>query len=265
METKVAMWMFAGLSSILVITNAAAQSCPANQIASDAQIILYGDTVNVIPETQVGAGQQADPNLTFLSEVLGYSDNQIQQEVQNSLHFFSERFGLEFSLTQPNELGQRFYQNATLRQVIEANVFGHAIINRWFLTGNTRSKCFLLSVGGFLVTFSGEQTLKGTYGGEEGVDVSTDRYVLYQYQTISVPPCEPIVFQYQTPIPLEIVAPQGNGIVVVFYELSHPTLGRGAQTGFAQVEHYTAANGTSFVRGAGAAVLTFPPNILTFN
>ena len=77
--------MFAALFSILVITNAAAQSCPANQIASDAQIILYGDMVIVAPETQVGAGQQADPNLTSLSDVLGYSDNQIQQEVQNSI------------------------------------------------------------------------------------------------------------------------------------------------------------------------------------
>ena len=33
------MWMFAGFFSILVTTNTAAQSCPANQIASDAQII----------------------------------------------------------------------------------------------------------------------------------------------------------------------------------------------------------------------------------
>jgi len=31
--------MFAGFFSILVTTNIAAQSCPANQIASDAQII----------------------------------------------------------------------------------------------------------------------------------------------------------------------------------------------------------------------------------
>ena len=33
------MWMFAGFFIILVTTNAAAQSRPANQIASDAQII----------------------------------------------------------------------------------------------------------------------------------------------------------------------------------------------------------------------------------
>jgi len=258
-----AMWIFAGLCSILVITNSAAESCPANQIASDAQIILYGDTVNVVPENVLGGGEVADPNLTFLSDVLGYSDDQIQQEVQNSLQFFSERFGLEFSLSQPNELGQRFFQNATLRRVIQANVLGHAIINRWFVTGNTRSKCFPLSVGGFLVTFSGEQTLKGTYGGEEGIDVSSGRYLLYHYESISVPPCEPTVIQLQTPIPLEIA--QGTGIVVIFYEVSHPTLGQGAQTGFSQVEIVTAANGTSFIHVSANVAVTFPSNVLTFN
>jgi len=56
-------------------------------------------------------------NLTFFRKVLGYSDDGIQQEVQNALQFFSERFGLEFSLTQPNELGQRFFQNATLQPI----------------------------------------------------------------------------------------------------------------------------------------------------
>ena len=259
----VAMWMFAGLFSILVITNAAAQSCPRNQIASDAQILLYGDTLNVVPENLFGGGLVPDPNLTFLSDVLGYSDDQIQQEVQNSLQFFSERFGLDFSLSQPNELGHRFFQNATLQPVIQANILGHAIINRWFLTGNTRSKCFPLSLGGFLVTFSGEQILKGTYGGEEGIGVSTDRYLLYHYESISVPPCEPTVIQLQTPIPLEIA--QGTGIVVIFYEVSHPTLGRGAQTGFSQVEIFTAANGTSFIRVSANVAVTFPPNVLTFN
>ena len=45
------MWMFAGFFSILVTTNIAAQSCPANQIASDAQIIQsvipVGSTMSV--------------------------------------------------------------------------------------------------------------------------------------------------------------------------------------------------------------------------
>ena len=254
------MWMFASLFCILAITNLGAQSCPANQIASDAQILLFSDDVLPLPTFRLPAGN-LDTNLTFFSEVLGYSDEEIQQKIQNALQFFSERFGLEFSLTQSNELGLRFFQNATL-QPIRRNPRIKAILNRWILTGNTRSKCFRTDIGGFLVTFSGEQILKGTYGGEEGIDVPNDRILSYEFVSISVPPCEPIVIQRQSPIPVESMQ---IGILVLFYELSHRTLGQGAQQGFIHAERVTATNGTSFLRVSASAVLTFPPNILTFN
>ena len=88
-------------------------------------------------------------------------DDEIQQEVQNALQFFSERFGLEFSLTHPNELGQRFFQNATLQPLIR-QVNPTAVLNRWILCGNRRSKCFRTQFGGYFVTISGEQILRGT-------------------------------------------------------------------------------------------------------
>ena len=254
------MWMFAALLSIIVITSAAAQSCPANQIASDAQIVLY--STGVLPATADRlSAANFDTNLTFFTDILGYSDDEIQQEIQNALQFFSERFGLEFSLTQPNELGLRFFQNATLQPIRRGDSV-NITFNRWILTGNTRSKCFVGYIGGFLVTFSEEQILKGTYGGEEGIDIPNNRILSYEYVSISVPPCEPIVIRRQTPIPIESVR---FGLFVVFYELSHCTLGQGAQQGFVQVERATAANGTSFLRLSGSAVFTFPPNVLTFN
>jgi len=251
---------FAYLFSVVVITTAAAQSCPANQIASDAQIIIHSDTE--VPTSALRLpGGNPDPNLTFFSEVLGYSDDEIQQEVQNALQFFSERFGLDFSLTQPNEQGMRFFQNATLQPIRRVDQV-NAILNRWILTGNTRSKCFRFQFGGFLVTFSGEQILKGTYGGEEGIDVPNGRTLSYEYMSISVPPCEPIVIQRQTPVP---IATSRIGIYVVFYELSHRTLGQGAIQGLVQFELATAANGTDYIRFSGSSVMTFPPNVLTFN
>ena len=254
------MWMFAGLFIIPVITSAAAQSCPANQIASEAQIIHYGD--RIVPESAFGLPAAGlDTNLTYFREVLGYSEDEIQQEVQNALQFFSERFGLDFSPNQPNELGLRFFQNATLQPIRRPSQI-NAILNRWILTGNTRSKCFPSVIGGFLVTFSGEQILKGTYGGEEGIDVPNGTILAYEYLSISVPPCEPVVIQRRSPIPVESIR---IGVTLIFYELSHRTLGQGSQQGFVQVERLTATNGTSFLRLVGSSVLTFPPNILTFN
>jgi len=56
-------------------TNAAVQSCPANQIASDAQIVLY--STGVLPATADRlSSANFDTNLTFFSQVLGYSDNE---------------------------------------------------------------------------------------------------------------------------------------------------------------------------------------------
>ena len=73
--------------------------------------------------------------------------------------------------------------------------------------------------------------------------------------SISVPLCEPIVIQDRTRI----------GIYVVFYELSHRTLGKEAIQGLVQVQSATAANGTAFLRLSGTSIFTFPPNVLTFN
>ena len=76
----------------------------------------------------------SDPNLTFFREILGYSEDEIQQDVQNAFQFFSERFGLEFSLAQPNELGLHFFQNATLQPTKIPAPF-IITFNCWILTG----------------------------------------------------------------------------------------------------------------------------------
>ena len=56
--------------SLLVIATAAAQSCPVNQINSDAQIVTYGegiipaDLITAVPSV-VRNPALIDPNLTF--------------------------------------------------------------------------------------------------------------------------------------------------------------------------------------------------------
>ena len=251
------MWVIVGLLSILVV-NAAARSCPVN-LNSEAQFVLYVDSTISADAVLQSAG--IDTNLTFFREVLGFDDAQIQHETQNAFQFFNDRFGLNFSLSEPDELGQRFFQNATLRPFSRRPLPGFVTFNRWLVTGNTRSKCYTLSVGGYAVSFTGEQTLRGTYGGEEGIQVTGSRVLNYAYRYISIPHRDPLVIQYWTPIPNEA---QLLGLFVLFYELSHPTLGQGAQQGFFQTEHAT-VNGTSIFRRSGSAVLTFPPNVLSFN
>ena len=248
-------WVLVGLFSVLV-TNAAVQPCPAN-LNFEAQIVFHGNrmlTPEVLQATFV------DTNLTFFREVLGFDEAEIEQETQNAFQFFNERFGLDFSQSEPNELGIRFFQNATFQPTRRpSGTF--ATFNRWLLTGNTWSRCFVVAIGGYLVTFIGEQTLRGTYGGEEGIEVTSGIVLSYDHLSISIPRRNPILIQRWTPIPNE-----GSqiGLFVLFYELSHPTLGQGAIQGFFLTEQVT-ENGTSILRRAGNALATFPPSVLSFN
>ena len=136
-------------------TNAAAQSCPAN-LNSEAQIVLYADRTILLDGVLPTAGRAVvDTNLTFFREVLGFDDAQIQQETQNAFQFFNERFGLDFSLLEPDELGVHFFQNATF-QPFRATCGPTANFNRWLPTGNTRSRSFTSTLGGYRVNFTGE-------------------------------------------------------------------------------------------------------------
>ena len=248
--------MLVGLFSVLV-SNAAAQSCPAN-LNSEAQIVFHSNRM-FSPEALQAA--LVDTNLTFFREVLGFNDTEIEHVTQNALQFFNERFGLDFSQSEPNELGIRSFENAIFQPSRQpSGIF--ATFNRWLLTGNTRSRRFIVSIGGYYVNFIGEQTLRGTYGGEEGIQVTSGRVVSYDYLSISIPRRDPFVIQRRTTIPTESL--QFEGIYVLFFEVSHPTLGRGGFQGFFQTERGT-ENGTTILRRSVSAVATFPPNVLSFD
>ena len=252
------MWLLVGLVSVLV-TNAAAQSCPAN-LNSEAQIVFVAD--RTIPLDSILPAAFDDTNLTFFREVLGFDDARIQHETQNAFQFFNERFGLDFSLSEADsELGRRFFQNATLQPFSRRPSLATVTFNRWLITGSTRARCYTVSIGGYFVTFTGDQTLRGTYGGEEGIQVTSGKNLEYGYISILIPYQDPVVIQQQTPIPNEAAQ---IGLFVLFYKLSHPTLGQGALQGFVQTE-LGVVNGTSILRRAWTAVITFPANVLSFN
>ena len=239
----------------LFSVHAAAQSCPAN-LNSKAQIVFYGDRMFSQEVLQV---LLVDTNLTFFREVLGFDDTEIEQVTQNVFQFFNEKFGLDFSQSEPNELGIRSFQNATIQPNRQpSGTF--ATFNRWLLTGNTRSRCFIVSIGGYSVNFTGEQTLRGTYSGE-GVQVTSSRVLCYEYISISIPRRDAVVIQLMTPIPNEAAQ---MGLFVLFYEMSHPTLSRGGLQGFFQTE-CGIENGNTILCQASSAIATFPANVLTFN
>ena len=84
---------------------------------------------------------------------------------------------------------------------------------------------------------------------------------MYDCISISIPHHNALVIQRCTPIPNEA---QQFALFVLFYEVFHPTLGQGAKQGFVQTKLGT-ENGTSVLHRSGSSILTFPPNVLSFN
>ena len=93
-----------------------------------------------------------------------------------------------------------------------------------------RSNCFNSRDGGFQVTFSGNQTLYGSYGGTEGKPARAFiDFIIYGFYIIEVCPQSPVVIQYQSGTPFRLEPIDGFGIINC--DLYNRVLGRGKALG----------------------------------
>ena len=169
-----------------------------------------------------------DMEQTFFKEVMGFRDNDIQNAFANAVTFFNERFGLDFSTSQPNERNEYVFGNATMIFfTFPEDVNFQVVLSNWIQTGNTRVTCRDADFGGFFVTFSGDQILKGSYGGEEGALVGVGASVVYAYVRIDVCAQSPVIIQYSTPNPIQPV----DGTVILNFDLYNNVLGYGRAQG----------------------------------
>ena len=167
-----------------------------------------------------------DSSLSFFRDVMLFTEEEIMQLEEDAIQFFNTRFGLDFSQSEPDEWGQRFYQNATFFPARLSPEVQYAVtFNRWIVSGNTKSVCFETSIGSFRVEFSDEQILHGTYGGEEGIPVTSTDALAFGYYYIPVCPQEPLVIQFSTTTPFR--AEPHDGFLYINLELFHHVWGRG--------------------------------------
>ena len=67
------------------------------------------------------------------------------------------------------------FENAKMGPFMSSEDANYVVTaNNWIRNGNTRSRCYQVRTGGFRVTFSGDQTLYGTYDGAEGKPAGVD-------------------------------------------------------------------------------------------
>lgn len=236
--STLAIVVLAGSSSVV------AQLCAPGFLTG--QVTVLGD--GTVPAAQVAGN---DPGLTFFREVLGFNEADVEQTIQNAMDFYNTRYGLDFSQSEPNQLGERTYMNATFFPY-QLPFTAHATFNGWLVNRRRETKCFPISAGGFMVGFNGTQTLFGTYGGTEGI-LTSGAVLDYGYYSIPVCRQSPIQIRRTTPIPNE---DRRLGFFILFYELYHRGLGQGVERGVFQQD--SLPDDASMVRTVGTSVLTFP-------
>ena len=133
-----------------------------------------------------------------------FRDAAIQHTVDDAIRFFNERFGLDFSASNPNQQNERFFENAKMSPFIPVSNDYVVTVNNSFQSGNTRSACYLIHEGGFQATFSAEQTLRGSYGGVTGKPAGVTNAVIYGFVSIEVCKQSPIIIQIQSGTPFHI-------------------------------------------------------------
>ena len=190
-----------------------------------------------------------DTNFTFFRDIMHFSDEEIEKATEDAITFFDMKFGVDFSQTSPNQLGQYINGAATLTPFIMSSEFEYSVtFNQWIINGKFKNKCYEMRDGGFMVTFSEEQTLFGSYGREEGKPIAPGAFVVYGFYSIPVSEQQPIVIQYNsdTPFRFEPV----DGFAVINCELHHGFLGEGVAqgvlravpTGHSDLVHVTTRN-----------------------
>ncbi len=97
------------------------------------------------------------------------------------------------------------------------------------LNGSTTNFCFENRQVGFVVRFTGEETLHGTYGGPDGLPANRGDELAYGFFSIPVFPQRPLIIQYMsgTPVRSEPV----DGFRILNFEFFHPILGAGVAQG----------------------------------
>ena len=193
------------------------EDCPQG-----AEFIISFDNIVSLAEFQQNI---PDPNLTFFRNVLKFTEQEIQAATQSAIEYFNTTFGLDFSESEPNQQGQRIFQNASFSPG-KAPITATTKANRWLVNGNTKSRCFDVRFGWFDVRFVGEQVLYGTYGGSEGRKIpspATDDLTLL-YVWIDTCPQSPVIILVKPTAPASWTP---DGISIEPGVASHRILGSG--------------------------------------
>lgn len=199
---------------------------------------------------------RADPELTFFREIMGFRDEDIQHFYEDAMKYFNETYGLDFSQSDPNDQREQFFENAILRPVRFLDEIDFRVVfNNWIRSGNTGTSCGVVHAGELAVSFVGDQLLRGTYGGEDGIGAGPLNYIYYGYNRIDICEQSPVILQYQSAVPLRLGP---DGLTPIAFDVYNNVLGRGKALGAFTLD--PDPNNPGKLRYVNPVVYSFPGN-----
>ena len=199
----------------------------------------------------------ADPEMTFFRDIMGFRDDEIQHAFEDAVKFFNKTYGLDFSLSPPNEENEYFFENAKMTLFrFQEDVRYQVVFNNWIRTGSTRTSCAEVQIGGYLVTFTGDQLLHGSYGGVEGKPAGVEEFTEYGYNKFYVCDQSPVIIQIQNASPFR--SEPVDGLFFLNFDTYNNILGYGKALGVITVE--PDRENPEKYRSVVQVVYTFPGN-----
>ena len=218
-------WLYTVLVAASVLT-VCSQTCPPEHFLATFTATI-DQAIDTLPVTL------DDPEFTYFKTELKFREREIQHVNEDAIDFFNTTFGLDFSTSTPNENNERFFENARMKPFIFSREVDYLVTqNSWISSGITRSTCYRLRDGGFAVSFSGEQRLHGSYGGDIGRVVGARDTLGYGFYKIESCQQSPVVIQYQCITPL---GPNRDGTLVINCDLYNRVLGYGKVLGVSMI------------------------------
>ena len=199
-------WIHLLICAVLSLT-VSSQTCPSEHFSA---VIVATIDQNIDDPSHI---YNDDPEFNFLKDVTRFTEEEIPHIVQDAMNFYNHTFGLDFSAVSPNGQNERFLGNAKMNPFVLSEDLNYAVTaNNWIRNGNTRSKCYKLSGGGIAVTFSGDQTVYGSYGGAEGKPVGLFDELLYIFYRIDECQKSPVFLHLRCTTPLRVEPIDGTTI-----------------------------------------------------
>ena len=195
-----------------------------------------------------------DSEMIFFKETLKFRDEEIQHTTNDAFQYFNDSFGLDFSLSAPDNQNLRELGDAVMFPFVVPDEAGYQVVaNSWIRTGSTRSTCHRFHKGGFVAFFKDDMTLHGTYGGTEGKPIGIGGAIAYGFYYIESCEQSPVLIQYQSRTPYRVEPVDGIGIIN--WDLYSRVLGYGRAQGVVNITpdpdepgrfHYSVRNGFTF-------------------